>query len=89
MVEQNDWEHFHSRDELPEELLSAEKLSNLHSQHPLEKIRSNLLIGIVVGIATTLVYLIILYYFDQWLIRAPLLIVLGFNPRVRREVYHF
>ena len=85
MVEQNDWEHFHSRDELPEELLSAEKLSNLHSQHPLEKIRSNLLIGIVVGIATTLVYLIILYYFDQWLIRAPLLIVLGFNLFILRS----
>lgn len=85
MDKENDWNHFQSGEELPSELLSVKKLSRLQSHHPLDKIRRNLLTGIYFGIVTVLAYLLIIYYFDQWLIRLLILVVLCFNLFIIRS----
>lgn len=67
------------QDEDLSSLLQASKLSKLSSHNPLQKIKQNLLINMVLGLLICVLYVVVLCYFQIWQVQLAIGIVLIFS----------
>lgn len=73
------WKSIDVKDGLLENILDKPVYHPPASQHPLRKLRTNLLIGIGWGILITLGYILILFYFPIWQVQSVVVLLIAFN----------
>jgi membrane protein YdbS with pleckstrin-like domain len=76
----NNWsdESYKSDDDL-NSLLNIKSIKKLSSKNPLENIKNNLILNIVLGIAICLLYIYVLFYFPIWQVQLTIGITLVFS----------
>lgn len=79
MTEYNKWKEWEPKDKDLENLLRSGFLTRKASQHPLEKLKKNLLINICWALLITIGYGIIFINYPLWPVRIALVVMIGFN----------
>lgn len=76
---ENIWQRDTANDKTLEQILEQGDLRHLHSKLPLNRLRKNLLYGIVLAIAITVLYAYWLFYFAIWVAQLTLVVLILFN----------
>lgn len=79
MTEYNKWKEWEPTDKDLENLLRSGFLEKKTSQHPLEKLKKNLLINIFWAILITIAYGFLFIQYPLWPVRIALVVMIGFN----------
>lgn len=75
----NNWQDWQPVDEELSNLLQSSALHQLHTHHPLMKLRKSLLINISWGILISIGYIAVLFITKEWPVVLALIILLLFN----------
>ncbi|MBL0234175.1 MAG: hypothetical protein IPQ08_10980 [Chitinophagaceae bacterium] len=76
----NTWDEINeSQDDDLTSLLNTSRLSGISSRNPLEKIRKNLLLNMILGVLICLVYVVVIFYFQIWQVQLCTVLVLLFS----------
>lgn len=76
---ENIWRQSNPQDNDLNAMIQAGNFSQLRSRLPLQKLRTNLLTGIIGGIVITLVYLVSLFFIPIWQVNIALVVLIVFN----------
>jgi hypothetical protein len=60
-------------------LLKSSRLSKITSHSPLEKLKKNLLINMILGVLICLLYVVVIFYFRIWQVQLCTILVLFFS----------
>jgi ABC-type sugar transport system permease subunit len=93
MEANSNWNKWQPEDDALQHLLHTGSWQSLKSQHPLLKLRRNLLKGIAAAIIISAAYIVVLFSTNQWPVQLSLFILLLFNgyliylsQQLRRQV---
>ncbi len=76
----NTWDEINEpQDDDLASLLKAPGLSKIASHNPLEKIKRNLQINMILGALICILYVVIIFYFRIWQVQLCITLVLGFS----------
>lgn len=76
---QDYWKVEENGDDTLGRLLKEQSFMRKRIEGPLEKLKNNLLKGIIIGIIITLGYAWLIFYFPLWQVQIGLLVCIGFN----------
>lgn len=76
----NNWNNGgNNSDEDLNALINIKRINKLSSKNPLENIKSNLILNIILGLAICILYVFILFYFPIWQVQLTIVITLIFS----------
>lgn len=76
----NNWSNeSHKSDDDLNALLNIKSIKNLSSKNPLENIKNNLILNIILGLAICVFYVFVLFYFPIWQVQLAIGITLIFS----------
>ncbi|HMO62680.1 MAG TPA: hypothetical protein PKC39_11810 [Ferruginibacter sp.] len=82
MEANNNWSNWQPEDDALKRLLNKASLQRLKSQHPLLKLRRNLLIGMFWAVVISASYIAVFFFTNQWPVVLSLIVLLAFNTYI-------
>jgi hypothetical protein len=79
---ENIWQRSGGSDDALNKVLQQKDFSNLPSKLPLQKLKKNLLIGLILAILITAIYVVLIYFISIWQVQLALVIAILFNSWV-------
>ena len=76
---ENTWQQSAGSDDALNKMLQTNEFSNLHSKLPLAKLKKNLLIGLILAILITAIYVVLIFFISIWQGHLAIVIAILFN----------
>lgn len=76
---ENTWQQSAGSDDALNKMLQINEFSNLHSKLPLAKLKKNLLIGLILAILITAIYVVLIFFISIWQVHLAIAIAILFN----------
>lgn len=76
---ENVWQRSGGSDDSLNKMFQQKDFSNLHSKLPLKKLKNNLLMGLIVAVFITALYVVLFYFIEIWQVHVALVIAILFN----------
>lgn len=75
----NVWQHSGGSDDALNKVFQQKDFSRLPSKSPLQKLKKNLLIGLILAILITAIYVVLIYFISIWQVQLCIAIAILFN----------
>ncbi len=76
---ENVWQRSGGSDDTLNKMFQQKDFSNFHSNLPLKKLKNNLLMGLIVAVFITALYMVLFYFIEIWQVHVALVIAILFN----------